>query len=72
MLDAPALRAPVVATAHRFAKTLTAFGPPLDHSSDCCYGYSPAPGSADVTLRSSTNAYRHFQRVVSGARPRSS
>jgi penicillin-binding protein 1C len=44
-------------TPHRFAKTLTALGLPLEQSGDY-YGYSLALGSADVTLLSLTNAYR--------------
>ncbi|ACC70130.1 penicillin-binding protein 1C [Paraburkholderia phymatum] len=56
-LNVPAVRTLVMLTPHRFAKTLTALGLPLDQSGDY-YGYSLALGSADVTLLSLTNAYR--------------
>ncbi|CAD6548895.1 penicillin-binding protein 1C [Paraburkholderia sabiae] len=56
-LNVPAVRTLVMVTPHRFAKTLTALGLPLDQSGDY-YGYSLALGSADVTLLSLTNAYR--------------
>jgi penicillin-binding protein 1C len=51
------VRTLVMVTPHRFAKTLTALGLPLEQSGDY-YGYSLALGSADVTLLSLTNAYR--------------
>ncbi|GJH31518.1 penicillin-binding protein 1C [Paraburkholderia hospita] len=56
-LNVPAVRTLVMVTPHRFAKTLTALGLPLEQSGDY-YGYSLALGSADVTLLSLTNAYR--------------
>jgi penicillin-binding protein 1C len=56
-LNVPAVRTLVLVTPHRFAKTLTALGLPLNESGDY-YGYSLALGSADVTLVSLTNAYR--------------
>jgi penicillin-binding protein 1C len=56
-LNVPAVRTLVMVTPHRFAKTLTALGLPLDQSGDY-YGYSLALGSADVTLLTLTNAYR--------------
>ncbi|MDR5811928.1 penicillin-binding protein 1C [Caballeronia sp. LZ019] len=56
-LNVPAVRALVLVTPHRFAKTLVALGLPLSQSGDY-YGFSLALGSADVTLASLTNAYR--------------
>lgn len=56
-LNVPAVRTLVMVTPHRFAKTLTALGLPLNESGDY-YGYSLALGSADVTLLTLTNAYR--------------
>ncbi|WP_374192463.1 penicillin-binding protein 1C [Trinickia acidisoli] len=56
-LNVPAVRTLVMVTPHRFAKTLTALGLPLEQSGDY-YGYSLALGSADITLLSLTNAYR--------------
>ena len=56
-LNVPAVRAVVLVTPHRFAKTLTALGLPLAQSGDY-YGYSLALGSPDITLLSLTNAYR--------------
>ena len=56
-LNVPAVRALVLVTPHRFAKTLVALGLPLSQAGDY-YGFSLALGSADVTLASLTNAYR--------------
>lgn len=56
-LNVPAVRALVLVTPHRFAKTLVALGMPLSQSGDY-YGFSLALGSADVTLASLANAYR--------------
>ncbi|SAL12032.1 penicillin-binding protein 1C [Caballeronia choica] len=56
-LNVPAVRALVMVTPHRFAKTLVALGLPLTQAGDY-YGFSLALGSADVTLLSLTNAYR--------------
>ncbi|MCW3525040.1 transglycosylase domain-containing protein [Burkholderia cenocepacia] len=56
-LNVPAVRALVLVTPHRFARTLTALGLPLAQEGDY-YGFSLALGSADVTLLSLTNAYR--------------
>lgn len=56
-LNVPAVRALVMVTPHRFAKTLVALGLPLSQTGDY-YGFSLALGSADVTLLSLTNAYR--------------
>jgi penicillin-binding protein 1C len=56
-LNVPAVRTLVMVTPHRFAKTLTALGLPLNESGDY-YGYSLALGSADVSLLTLTNAYR--------------
>ncbi len=56
-LNVPAVRAVVLVTPHRLAKTLTALGLPLAQSGDY-YGFSLALGSPDITLLSLTNAYR--------------
>jgi penicillin-binding protein 1C len=56
-LNVPAVRALVMVTPHRFAKTLVALGLPLTQAGDY-YGFSLALGSADVTLASLANAYR--------------
>ncbi|GAB5099776.1 penicillin-binding protein 1C [Caballeronia sp. HLA56] len=56
-LNVPAVRALVLVTPHRFAKTLVALGLPLTQAGDY-YGFSLALGSADVTLATLTNAYR--------------
>ncbi|WP_250534155.1 penicillin-binding protein 1C [Caballeronia sp. AZ10_KS36] len=56
-LNVPAVRALVLVTPHRFARTLVALGLPLTRTGDY-YGFSLALGSADVTLASLTNAYR--------------
>ncbi|SAK76685.1 penicillin-binding protein 1C [Caballeronia hypogeia] len=56
-LNVPAVRALVMVTPHRFAKTLVALGLPLTQAGDY-YGFSLALGSADVTLATLANAYR--------------
>jgi penicillin-binding protein 1C len=56
-LNVPAVRALVMVSPHRFARTLVALGLPLSQSGDY-YGVSLALGSADVTLATLANAYR--------------